>query len=593
MACRFFQPIRTALHRYGEGRLCREAPDAYRTMTTAQPDVYGPIAAESRGAARPGRWDDYEVFRPLGLGGMAELSLARARAGAHAGRWVALKRILPHLAAQSRYVDMFLCEAEICARIRHRNVCGVYEYGGGAEPFMALEYLHGPTLGAVLARVVGRRRQLKLSFIERMFAQACAGVDAAHAIDVVHRDISPNNLLVTTDGVVKVLDFGVAKADFAGARTQVGTIKGKLSYMSPEQLAGNDVDGRADVFSLGVVLYELVTGRRLFRRSSFYMTCRAVTSAPIEPMRRFRPSVPEALDAVVLRALERDRRRRFASAGELAAAVTAAVATSGPQPSEQDVGRYIHRLFAQDLQPIDDLLSRQPTRVFGPWPTPDCWPAGNGAAVTRQIDLSELALRSVADRDPAEVNGQWSAAPDAEASTEPGLTQTPAPSSCSTAAASGEDEPTVISRARGRGHQPRTIGVRLGVFLVGLGLAMLAIQVAGRTMLAPAEVGAASLRLADSRSQLSSAQLVPDGLAATGPRFSAHTEVLWSAEARSSALSSRSEPAPIVPARPLATGGDSAATATPVKRSRRRLRGKLRSRRLPPRGPGRLVADQL
>src|SRR5689334_11543629 len=241
----------------------------------------------------------------LAVGGMAELFVARKPGLAGFEKLVVIKRVLPNLARDPRLVERFLDEARLAARIAHSNVCHVHDLGSvGGEYFLAMEYLEGVTMVDLIKALARTRPANDLSLIGGLMGQACEGLHYAHELadhageplGVVHRDVSPHNLFVCADGVLKVLDFGIAKARTAQAKTRTGFVQGKYAYMAPEQLRGRSVDRRVDVFALGVVLFEAVTGRRLFLRETEYDILRAIAKEPIPRARSIRPDIPESLD---------------------------------------------------------------------------------------------------------------------------------------------------------------------------------------------------------------------------------------------------------------------------------------------------------
>jgi serine/threonine protein kinase len=265
----------------------------------------------------------YAVIGKLGSGGMAEVLLARDRT-AGVERLAVLKRLHPRVARNPTLAAMFLDEARICARLCHPHIAHLYELGEeGGTRFLAFEFVHGADLGEILAREAPRLSPLLAALVA---ARAASALHHAHQLTdtdgkplhVVHRDVSPENIHVSHEGIVKVLDFGVAKAAGNLAVTAAGVRKGKLGYMSPEQLDGVPLDGRSDVFSLGVVLHEALTHQRLFKRASDEATIAAVLEAEVPvPSEIAGDGVPAALDQIVIRALERERDARFATAREM------------------------------------------------------------------------------------------------------------------------------------------------------------------------------------------------------------------------------------------------------------------------------------
>jgi serine/threonine protein kinase len=268
----------------------------------------------------------YQLLSTLARGGMAELLLARLVGVGGFAKVVAIKRMLPHLSEDPGFVDMFLNEGRIAARMSHPNVCQVYELGEvDGQLYLAMEYLEGLSWED-LTPLFPRGHGFELRITAGVLGQACDGLHYAHSLTdadgqptpIVHRDVSPQNLFVTTEGICKVLDFGVSKVLTEGPRTRTGMIKGKLPYMAPEQIRGEAVDPRADVFSAGVVLWEALTGERLFVRDSDYQIWKAVTEEEIPLVTAKVRGLPPAIDGVVMRALARDPERRYPTIRALA-----------------------------------------------------------------------------------------------------------------------------------------------------------------------------------------------------------------------------------------------------------------------------------
>ncbi len=272
----------------------------------------------------------YELLIELAKGGMAELFLGRLHGIGGFSKLVAIKRILPHLAEDKLFVEMFLNEGRIAAHLSHPNVCQVHELGeANGTLFLAMEYLDGAPWDALIRDQprAAPDNEHTLRLVAGVIAQACEGLHYAHDLrdpegaltPVVHRDVSPQNLFVTVDGACKVLDFGVSKMLKDGPRTRTGVLKGKLPYMSPEQIQGEQVDSRSDVFALGVVLWEALAGVSLFDRDTDFLIWKAITEAPIPPLAS--RGYPPEVDAVLARALMRDRSKRFPTARALGEAL--------------------------------------------------------------------------------------------------------------------------------------------------------------------------------------------------------------------------------------------------------------------------------
>jgi eukaryotic-like serine/threonine-protein kinase len=308
----------------------------------------------------------YRVLGHLARGGMAELFLGKLTGPGGFERPVAIKRILPELLEDASFTQMLLDEARLAARIRHPNVVQVQELGSqGTEVILVMEYLDGENAAGLMRRLVAKEQRLPFALAAHIVSEACSGLGAAHALTdaeghplhVVHRDISPENLFVTYDGQVKVLDFGIAKAKDRLVRTEVGQTKGKYQYMSPEQLTGQEVDARADIFALGIVLYELTVGRRLFREESIVAVCRAICEDPIPLPSAICPGYPAALEKVVMHALERAPADRFQSANEMRRELNAAMATFASVDARDELRHLMERVFEDRMAQKRELLA--------------------------------------------------------------------------------------------------------------------------------------------------------------------------------------------------------------------------------------------
>ncbi|HEY7370564.1 MAG TPA: serine/threonine-protein kinase [Polyangia bacterium] len=271
----------------------------------------------------------YQIIGRLATGGMAEVYLALSGDLPGFRTLVVVKRILPHLASNAQFIRMFLDEARLAALLDHPNIVRIIEVGhDGEDYFLVMELVQGKPLSAVLRKAARERRPPTPALTSYLISQAAHGLAYAHTLTdgdgrplgVVHRDVSPQNVLLSFEGGVKMIDFGVARAFGRVAHTSPGGLKGKIDYMSPEQASAEEVDHRADVFALGVVLWEALTGRRLFRRETELATMRAIVDDPI-PHPSEMVSLPAELDAIVMRALRKRKDARFASASEMASAL--------------------------------------------------------------------------------------------------------------------------------------------------------------------------------------------------------------------------------------------------------------------------------
>lgn len=297
------------------------------------------------------RFGEYELLRKIATGGMAEIYLARAFGLEGFSRRVVVKRMLPQLAVRPDFVQMFLDEARLAAGLVHPNIVQVFNLGEvEGNYFMAMELIDGPHLGALFAHSLRQRRPLPIELCVYVVARAADGLHYAHdhsdpatgqPLHIVHRDISPQNILVSKHGDVKVLDFGVAKAETQQTKTRTGIIKGKVSYMSPEQCLGDTVDRRTDVFALGVVLYELITRRRLFRDKSDLLIMQRITTEDVPPPSTINPVVDKELDKIALKALARNKEERYATAGDLSEALDTWLALKGHADCRAQLQRWM------------------------------------------------------------------------------------------------------------------------------------------------------------------------------------------------------------------------------------------------------------
>lgn len=317
--------------------------------------IGGRIHVDASRSAVPRSVGPYRLCFELGSGGMATVFLAHEETSGASPRFAAVKLIHPHLASDPTFRAMFADEAEIASRIRHPHVCAVHGFDVSASgSYLAMEYLLGESMGAVWRKLHRSRPGdgAHARFVAKALADACEGLHAAHELtdaegeplEIVHRDVSPGNVLLTYDGVAKVLDFGVAAAACKQHRTQTGTLKGKVGYIAPECLLGQRADRRSDVWALGVTAWELVTARRLFHRASDVDTLRAVMDAPIAAPSAVQPGLSRELDDVLMLALQRDPADRYETARDLGRDL-ARVASGGELVTAADLAEWLERLF--------------------------------------------------------------------------------------------------------------------------------------------------------------------------------------------------------------------------------------------------------
>jgi serine/threonine protein kinase len=295
----------------------------------------------------------YEIVHRIALGGMAEIYLARVTGMEGFEKFVVLKRILPQLAAHDEFVRMFFREARVAAALDHANIAHVYDIGEKKGVlFFTMEYLHGEDTRWIARRLAKSGRLLPLEHALGIMIGAASGLHFAHEkkgvdgqpLGIVHRDISPSNIVVTYDGGVKIVDFGVAKISADPELSRRYSLKGKLAYMSPEQLHGQ-VDRRSDVFSMGIVLYELTTHGRLFKAPNEVETIRLVLDGPVPRPSERVPGYPPELERIVLRAVDRDPARRYATARELQVDLEAFARDAKLQISSAALAEWMEQTF--------------------------------------------------------------------------------------------------------------------------------------------------------------------------------------------------------------------------------------------------------
>jgi tRNA A-37 threonylcarbamoyl transferase component Bud32 len=295
---------------------------------------------------------------------MADVFLSVARGQMGVNKLAVVKRLRQALAEEEAFRNMFLDEARLAARLSHPNIVHTYEVGEqDGVYFIAMEYLEGQSLNKVLKEAHRRRELIDPAVAVRIVADALAGLGYAHELrdydgrplGIIHRDVSPHNIFVTYDGHTKLVDFGIAKAALSSTETEVGVLKGKVAYMSPEQALGHRIDARSDLFAMGIVLWELLTEQRLMTGENAANTLHKLISVPVPLVSSVLPHIDPKLDAIVAKALEKDPEHRWSSAAEMRAALEGWIATT-PRPARQeDVGRAIVHFFA----PVREEVQRQ------------------------------------------------------------------------------------------------------------------------------------------------------------------------------------------------------------------------------------------
>jgi TonB family protein len=357
------------------------------------------------------RFGQYTLLERIAMGGMAEVWKARMRGVEGFQKTVAIKKILPYMTDNSDFVGMFIDEAKFAAQLSHPNIIHIYDLGKiGADFYIAMEYVEGKDLRSLLNSARQRGLPLPLGLALLIALRLASALDYAHRkrdfegreMGLVHRDVSPQNVLISYDGDVKLCDFGIAKAVSKVGQTEMGALKGKLQYMSPEQARGSVVDGRSDIFSLGTVLFEMLTGERLFDGDSEMSVLEAVRQVRVRAPRQVNPAVPADVDALVMRALAGRPEDRFQNAGELEQRLEAVLYELKPSPSHSDLAAYVRHVLDkpapagrpdrfQAAMPSAAALAAGPGGEASPFAQP---PAGTASAVGAAFEAPAPGLPS-------------------------------------------------------------------------------------------------------------------------------------------------------------------------------------------------------
>jgi serine/threonine-protein kinase len=351
--------------------------------------------------------DRYELVAEIASGGMATVFLARLSGVGGFQRFVAIKRLHPHLANESEFVDMFLDEARLAAGIHHPNVVPILEVGASERGYyLVMEYVEGDTLARLLARAATQGNRLPPGIAIRIVLDTLAGLHAAHEqrdetgqpTALVHRDVSPQNVLVGSDGHCRITDFGVARAATRLSGTRVGQLKGKIAYMAPEQAMGlSDIDRRADVFAAGIVLWEVLAGKRLFKAVNEAATLSRVLSEQIPELTSVAPDVEPELAAVAMKALNRDKDTRFSTAAQFADALERAAGAANKLATPKELAQYVSEVIGDEIsqqrEAVRNWLARSEVSLVGVPPAP----------FSRNPSVSSVSSVSMPAREPTAV----------------------------------------------------------------------------------------------------------------------------------------------------------------------------------------------
>ena len=308
---------------------------------------------------KPVQFGKYYLLERINVGGMAEVFKAKTFGVEGFERLLAVKRILPNIAEDEEFITMFIDEAKIAVQLQHANIAQIFDLGKVDDSyFIALEYLHGRDLRSIFDRMRNKGEALPIAMACYVTMQVCEGLDYAHnkrdaqgrELNLVHRDISPQNVLIGYEGECKLIDFGIAKAAGKASKTQAGILKGKFGYMSPEQVRGLPIDKRSDIFAVGIVLYELLTGERLFIGESDFSTLEKVRNVEITPPSSYNKKIPAELERVVLKALARDPDDRYANAIDLHDDLQSFLYSVGEFFSRKDLAAWMKKTFAMEIE---------------------------------------------------------------------------------------------------------------------------------------------------------------------------------------------------------------------------------------------------
>ena len=308
---------------------------------------------------KPEIYGRYLLIELISVGGMAEVFKAMTVGVSGFQKVLAIKKVLPNVAEDQAFVKMFVDEGNIAGQLHHTNIAQIYDLGAiGDSYFIAMEFVAGQDLRAIFDKVKKTRTPIPVDMAALIASQALSGLDYAHRksdatqmpMNIVHRDVSPPNILISYEGEVKLVDFGIAKAAKKISQTQAGVLKGKFGYMSPEQVRGMQVDQRSDIFAIGIVFWEMLAHRRLFVGETDFATLEKVRGMEIQTPSNMHKDVPEELDRIVMRALERDVKKRYGTAEEMQQDLQRYLYSNSPVFTQRDLSNWVKQTFAGEMQ---------------------------------------------------------------------------------------------------------------------------------------------------------------------------------------------------------------------------------------------------
>ncbi|HEV7763445.1 MAG TPA: TonB family protein [Thermoanaerobaculia bacterium] len=357
------------------------------------------------------KFGQYALIEKIATGGMAEVWKARMRGVEGFQKTVAIKKILPHLSDNQDFIEMFVDEAKLAAQLNHNNIIHIYDLGKiQSSYYIAMEYIDGFDLKAILRRGQERDHSMTVELALFIASKLASALDYAHRkkdfeekeMGLVHRDVSPQNVLVSQEGDIKLCDFGIAKAASKASHTQAGALKGKLQYMSPEQAWGRHIDRRSDIFALATVLFEMLTNRKLFTGDNELSILEQVREARVQPPSLYNEEVTPDIDKIVIKALQKDPANRYQTAGEMARDLDAILYSFRPTPTSADLAIYMHRLSSPDAvfdEPAPSSIPMDvppPPTVIAPIPVLATPPARAAAVAAAPAAASHVAAATAA-----------------------------------------------------------------------------------------------------------------------------------------------------------------------------------------------------
>ncbi len=365
---------------------------------------------------KPIPFGKYYLLDRISVGGMAEVFKAKAFGVEGFERLIAVKRILPSIAEDEEFITMFIDEAKIAVQLQHANIAQIFDLGKvGESYFIALEYVQGKDMRSIVDRMRKHKVPMPISMAVYCIMKVCEGLDYAHnkkdpagrELNLVHRDVSPQNILISYDGEVKIIDFGIAKAAGKAGKTQAGILKGKFGYMSPEQVRGLPLDRRSDIFAVGICLWEMLTGERLFVGESDFSTLEKVRNVEITPPSTYNKELPPELESIVLKTLSKEVENRYQSAMDLHDDLQRWMYDSGSFFARKELAQFMNEIFHEDIEKESEVFGgasgilrssvpppNQGVSLAPPPPPPKGTPSGDSASHRSNTPPPAVLLRS-------------------------------------------------------------------------------------------------------------------------------------------------------------------------------------------------------